>query len=399
MADDLNVQESWEVTDGDSQDMLGWTATLSHDSAAQLTMEPSVKKTKKKKKKKGCYSELAVVLEPEAVAEVEAVPELEAIPEPEPDAIPAEESILAEEPAPEFEATPEPDAVPAKESIVADEPAHECEIPPDPEEPEPRMYTSEPAIEKPKTPVAHGVGEPFYSAQGIDTPSPIYLNFNAQHRLMVFLQQKLEEMCFAFCQHRMPQTLLDNGWDCPESAELQNWVVALKEELPSTLRPKGRRALINSMSKIRDSAVSRTRINNFQLEELLSDALKLAMLLEQDQSVNTIKRIREDMEATYRYLDEERKQLEKSCNFKLGQITAARAKLDDLERATKAAFDKSLLTRHNKARSMVLESIQNAEALEHKLDPEDRSVTMSSLDLVNDLENSLTLDEDGGRLF
>jgi hypothetical protein len=216
---------------------------------------------------------------------------------------------------------------------------------------------------------------------------------------MVFLQQKLEEMCFAFCQHRMPQTLLDNGWDCPESAELQNWVTALKKELPSTLRPKGRRALINSMSKIRDCAVSRTRINNFQLEELLSDALKLAMLLEQDQYVNTIKRIREDIEATHGYLDEERKQLEKSCNFKLGQITAARAKLDDLERATKAAFDKSLLTRHNKARSMVLESIQNAEALEHKLDPEDRSVTMSSMDLVNDLENSLTLDEDGGKLF
>lgn len=48
---------------------------------------------------------------------------------------------------------------------------------------------------------------------------------------------------------------------------------------------------------------------------------------------------------------------------------------------------------------MTLQSIQNVEALEQRLDPEDRSVTMSSLDLVSDLENSLMLDEDGGRPF
>ncbi|KAJ4127979.1 hypothetical protein NW768_008262 [Fusarium equiseti] len=368
MADDLNVQESREVTDGDNQDTLGWTAALCQNSAAQPAMEVSVKKTKKKKKKKACDPELGVVLEPKTVLELEVIPE--------------------------------PEAIPADESVPAEEPTPVCETPPPAvEEPEPWIYTPEPNIEKPQTPVGHGVEQPFCSGQGIDTPSPIYLNFNAQHKLMVFLQQKLEEMCFTFCQHRMPQTLLDNGWDCPESAELQTWVGALKTKLPSTIRLKERRALISSISKIRDCAVSRNRINNFQLEELLSDALKLATLLEQDQYAKTIQRVQEDIADTHGYLDEERKQLEKSYNLKLGEITAARAKLDDLERATKAAFDKSLLTRHNKARSMVFQSVQNAEALEHKLDPEDRSVTMSSLDLVNDLENSLTLDEDGRRFF
>ncbi|RBR25655.1 uncharacterized protein FIESC28_01618 [Fusarium coffeatum] len=368
MADESSVQHPWELPDGNNQDMPGSTADVSQNSAAQPATTVSVKKNKKKKKMKAYDTEF--------------------------------ESFLESLATPEPEVIPEPEAIPSEEPIPAEEDAPLCEIPPPAlEEPEPWVYTPQSVIEKPHTPVDHGVGQPSRFRQGIDTPTPIYLNFNAQHRLMVFLQQKLEEMCFAFCQRRMPQTLLDNGWDCPESAELQNWVMALKKELPSAVRLKERKALTSSMSRIRDCAVSRTRINNVELEELLSDALKLAILLEQDQYVKAIQRVQQDISDTYRYLDEERKQLEKSCNFKLGEITAARAKLDDLERATKAAFDKSLLNRHNKARSMVLQSVQNAEALDHKLDPEDRSVTMSSLDLVNDLENSLTIDEDGGRLL
>lgn len=365
---DLNVQEPWEVTEGDNQDMPGWTATLSQNSAAQPTMEVSVKKIKKKKKKKACDPELAAILEPEAIT--------------------IEEPMPAEEP------------MPSEEPMPAEEPTPVCETPPPAlEEPEPWIYTQEPVIEKPPTPVDHGVRQPFCSGQGIDTPNPIYLTFNAQHRLIVFLQQKLEEMCFAFCQHRMPQTLLDNGWDCPESAELQRWMAALKNELPSTIRIKERRALTSSMSKIRDCAVSRTRINNIELEELLSDALKLAMLLEQDQYVKTIQRLQQDAANTHRYLEEETKKIQKSFDLKLSEIAAVRAKLDGMEKATKTALDKSLLTRQKKAREMILQSIQNIEGLEQRLDPENRSVTMSSLDLVNDLENSLMLDEDGGRLF
>jgi hypothetical protein len=225
----------------------------------------------------------------------------------------------------------------------------------------------------------------------------VYLPFSAQHRLMVFLQQKLEEMCFSFSQKHLPNLLRNRDWNCPEAAELHNWMRTLSVELSYTdhtwVVEKSR--LLDSVGQIRKFAVTRTRINSIHMEKLMVDALELATLLEEERTVKIIERLCKDMVSTSHSFGAETEQVRKKFDSKLKQIEATRTKLDELENATKAALEKTLLSRQNKARSKVMQSIQRAEAIDQMMDSVDQSVTMSSLDLVNDLENSLMVDDDG----
>lgn len=225
------------------------------------------------------------------------------------------------------------------------------------------------------------------------TPSPLYLPFSAQYRLMVHLQHKLEAICFSFGQKHMPEKLQDEGWDCPEAVELNVWTNKFRFASPFRERvPKKHRiALLNQVSNIRNYAVSRTRIDSAELEKVLDSAAKLAMYLGEDRSL--FEKLREEVVNTNSWLGEETDQLQKRLDAKLDVIAAARAKVDALEEITRAAFDKGLLKRQNAAHTKVLMAIERAEA-DQPADVTDRSVAPSSLDWVNGLENSLMLGED-----
>ncbi|KAF5667183.1 hypothetical protein FHETE_5886 [Fusarium heterosporum] len=228
------------------------------------------------------------------------------------------------------------------------------------------------------------------------SPKPLCLPFSAQHRLMVYFQHSLEAMCFAFGQRHMPEILQEQGWDCPEAVELQVWTKELR--FADCFRDRGlegakRIILLSSVAKIRDYAVSRTRLDSEELEKILTAAREMVAIVGEEQDISTTEKLCEDVVDTNRWLEEEKDQLTNKLGTKLGMLAAARAKVDALEETTRAAFDRGLQKRQSAAHTKVLIAIEKAEA-DKLADVPDRSVAPSSLDWVNGLEASLMLGEE-----
>ncbi|KAM0354871.1 hypothetical protein ACHAPU_000707 [Fusarium lateritium] len=335
-------------------------------------------------------------------AEIEPTPE-EPVPEE-----PAPEEPVPKEPAPEEPAPEEPvPEEPAPEEPAPEEPAPEEPAPeePAPEEPVPEEPVAEEAVtfeEDLSDYYARLLKKTFRDAvrstpcEPKSAPEPLCLPFSAQHKLLVYLQQNLEAMCFAFGQKHSPEALQRQGWDCPEAVELQVWTnELLYARCFVDLVPKAskRTRLLNSVATIRDYAVSRTRLDAVELEKVLAAAQEMARLIGEAKDTSATEKLCEEIISTNRWLEEEKDQLKNRLDAKLRVFEAARAKVDLLEETTRAAFDRGLLKRQNAAHMKVLFAIGKAET-DQSADIPDRSVAPSSLDWVNGLENSLMLGEE-----
>ncbi|KAL3595592.1 hypothetical protein FPOAC2_09938 [Fusarium poae] len=351
MTEASRVEEFWRSMRDDNNG----TPVAAADLTCLLEDEPkpSVKKVKKIYKKKKKFVEPVVVEEVKPSIESDPIIEAEEIPH-EPTLTECDTPTQAD---PEPEAVEEPTCNDAQHTRVADDTNEEAEDP------------------KPL----------------------VYLPFSAQHRLIVFLQHKLEEMCYSYSERHLPQLLHDRGWDCPEALELHRWLRTLSVELPYVGQDWvfNHSILFDSVAQIRNFAVTRSKIDSAQMEKLMTDAFELATILNEEKTIKVILRLRQDMVHTSKYLGSETEQIKQTFDRKLGEIEAARTKLNELENATKTALKKSLMGRQEHARSKIMQSIQKAEAIDQIPDSGNRSGAMSSLDLVNDLENSLMLDDEG----
>ncbi|KAH7245519.1 hypothetical protein BKA59DRAFT_544769 [Fusarium tricinctum] len=338
----------------------------------ETTAKVLSKKMKKKKKDKGAvqveeYTSTRISQLDDLNNVETSVPASHMMPEPEPAMEPADEPAM--EPVSVEEAVPEEEAVPQEQ--------HHFE--------HGYGYTIRQNDEAAESTIN---GEPD------TTPSPLYLPFSAQHRLMIHLQHKLEALCFSFGQQHIPEKLRAEGWDCPEAVELNVWTAEFRfnryfrERLPQLAQHN---TLLDSITNIRNYAVSRTRIDTAELKNVLASAVQLAIVLGEEGSV--FEKLREDVINTNNWLGEETEQLQNTLDAKLTVIAAARAKVDALEEGTRAAFDKRLLKRQNAAHAKVLMAIERADA-DQPSEVTDRSVAPSSLDWVNGLENSLMLGDD-----
>ncbi|KAH6954693.1 hypothetical protein DER45DRAFT_570892 [Fusarium avenaceum] len=337
----------------------------------------SIKKSKKKKKVKGAlrgedYTRISELGDLNGIET--PLPRIDMILEPGEEPLPQVVAVPEEETLPKSEVIPEPVSVPEGEAVTQEQQHLE--------------YGHDDSMRQ-----NDEIAESTVTGEEEVTPSPLYLPFSAQHRLMVHLQHKLEAICFSFGQKHMPEKLRTEGWDCPEAVELNVWTNEFREARPFKERvPKRRRsALLDQVANIRNYAVSRTRIDFAELRNALSAAVHLAILLGEDWSM--FGKLREEVVSTNKWLAEEKEQLQKRLDAKLGVIAAARAKVDTLEEVTRAAFDKGLLKRQNMAHAKILMAIEKVEA-DQLVEVTDCSVTPSSLDWVNGLENSLMLGDD-----
>ncbi|KAF5675087.1 hypothetical protein FCIRC_7560 [Fusarium circinatum] len=224
----------------------------------------------------------------------------------------------------------------------------------------------------------------------------IYLPFSAQHKLMVHLQERLEAMCFSFAQRVLPHALEARGWDCPEMVQLHLWMkdLAFKQYVEGkVLEMELRAQLLNSVTEIRRCAVNRRRIDTTVLEALLSSALELANILDEEHSVNELEQLRNSVIQTTHHLAEQTQKLQTKYETKLQEITAARAKLDAMEEKTKAALSRRLEQSRFMANGRIIMLVREAECLTPKVALPGGS-TRSCLDWMNDLESSLALGEE-----
>lgn len=116
-------------------------------------------------------------------------------------------------------------------------------------------------------------------------PQPfICLDRAIQHRILTHVQQLLEYACFNFARRTMPEVLEKHHWDCPEAAELNQWVPELRKrqtELFGVLGdiPRPYDKLICSLAELRHTAVHRISVSAQRLKRFLLDAEKLSALM------------------------------------------------------------------------------------------------------------------------
>ncbi|KAF5639458.1 uncharacterized protein FTJAE_4796 [Fusarium tjaetaba] len=223
----------------------------------------------------------------------------------------------------------------------------------------------------------------------------IYLPFSAQHKLMMHLQERLETMCFSFAQRALPHALESRGWDCPEMVQLHLWMKDpvfqhyMEQNVPDMER---RHKMTSFVIEIRRCAVNRKQIDTTVLEALISSALELAKVLEEQGSVNELEQLRDSVLQTTDRLAEETQILQNRCEAKLQEITAARARLDAMEEKAKAALSRKLEQSRSMANGRIIMFVREAECATPKVALPGGSA--SCLDWMNDLESSLALGED-----
>ncbi|KAF5599112.1 hypothetical protein FPCIR_2508 [Fusarium pseudocircinatum] len=255
----------------------------------------------------------------------------------------------------------------------------------------------EPLAESPPPEHINGATETDMSPPVPEAQELIYLPFSAQHKFMMHLQERLEIMCFSFAQRVLPHALETRGWDCPEMVQLHLWMKDLsfqqyvEDKVPGT---KERDQLQSSIIEIRRCAAKRKRIDTTMLEALLSSALELANLLEEEHSVNELEQLRDSVIQTTHRLAEETQVMQARYESKLQEITAARARLDVMEEKTKALLSRRLEKSRSTANDRIIMLVREAECSTPKVALPGGSTARSCLDWMNDLESSLALGED-----
>ncbi|GKU16908.1 unnamed protein product [Fusarium langsethiae] len=162
---------------------------------------------------------------------------------------------------------------------------------------------------------------------------PVYLPFPAEHMLMERLQKNLELACYQFGLRALPTVMQQQGWDCPESVELSEWVKLVGREEGVVWEGSGKPTenLLLSIAAIRHAAVHRLRTNSTGLEQFLADAERLAMVLGDDTFTQAISQLRLNTHATLTELIQKKQSTQLQLEKAQEEIARQRAELDQKE--------------------------------------------------------------------
>ncbi|KAK1598182.1 ubiquinol-cytochrome-c reductase cytochrome c1 [Colletotrichum navitas] len=203
--------------------------------------------------------------------------------------------------------------------------------------------------------------------------NPACLPYKAQHTLLVRTQAILENACFKYAVHNMPQVLRSRQWVVPECAELHVWVRILKYE--AEVRFKGEaiphphrswNSFFRSIANLRHKAVHREQLAGSDIESYLRDAHNFAGLLRDDEGAETLARFREETRECLETFEFCKKNISRSFQEKMDEISTCRAELDILERQAKQDFLQEDMTIHAKLGSDLKEAVANAEVAQTK---------------------------------
>lgn len=173
----------------------------------------------------------------------------------------------------------------------------------------------------------------------VSVPSlyPVYLPLHTQHRLLVKVQAILEDACYAFGHKMMEDILQKEGWDCPESVELNIWARVFRcnedkfdaEKLLELGKPFPE--LLDSIAQLRHTAVHRVRVSANKVQQFIMEAEFLTNILHNNTCARTLSRLRREAQQVIDELGSNKDLLESILKEKLQEIDAQRRELDRLE--------------------------------------------------------------------
>lgn len=167
---------------------------------------------------------------------------------------------------------------------------------------------------------------------------PVYLPYKTQHQVLTKVQSILEESCFTFAATLLPKALSAKGWECPEAAELTQWIQLLQpceaEIVASAISKRPGRSwqeVLIATSKIRHSAVHRLRTSARGIQNMIGDALILTTMLRDTTRTTLLEQISQELESSIKEVEGRLVLLEKNLSEDLDLLTKRRAELDRLQ--------------------------------------------------------------------
>jgi hypothetical protein len=154
---------------------------------------------------------------------------------------------------------------------------------------------------------------------------------------LIKVQAILEKACYTFGQKTMGEILHKEGWDCPESVELNRWheIFLLNQDkfAVKDIEELGKpfAELLDSISQLRHTAVHRLRVSATTTEQFMIDCESLANLLHDKTCAKTLSRLRREMQRTTEELKRNKDLLESRLADTLEKIAVQRAELERLE--------------------------------------------------------------------
>lgn len=151
------------------------------------------------------------------------------------------------------------------------------------------------------------------------------------------VQAILEDACYAFGYKMMADLVQKEGWDCPESVELNIWAGVFRhnedkfdtEKLLDLGMPFPE--LLDSIAQLRHTAVHRVRVSANKVHQFIIEAESLANILHNNTCAQTLSRLRREAKQVIDELGRNKDLLESMLQEKLQEIDARRRELDSLE--------------------------------------------------------------------
>lgn len=161
--------------------------------------------------------------------------------------------------------------------------------------------------------------------------------FITGHKIIVEVQEILEQACFDFANHTMPEVLSTHGWDCAAAVELNIWVKVFRKRSKSFPKFASTNGQVNStfyksLCDIRHTAVHRLPVTAAGIEKCLRDGELLATILDDEAAAGRLSTMRCELQRVTAELDDHKCMLEAKLTRTLERIAAERAELERQER-------------------------------------------------------------------
>lgn len=168
--------------------------------------------------------------------------------------------------------------------------------------------------------------------------TPVSFPFEAQPRVLLRVQQFLEETCFRFMERWLPFTFAQHKWTCAAAIELTQSLRIIKTNLdilPADCMDAPKQILFMEIAphvaQLRHAAVHRLHLNHDEYLQQINCAHKLVVLLHDSEKLSIFQALYSQVDALTKKLEYETKTVKQNADCILSQLSQQREKLAQKE--------------------------------------------------------------------
>lgn len=189
--------------------------------------------------------------------------------------------------------------------------------------------------------------------------------------MLNFVQRLLEDCCYDFTAHWIPNLLTEKFWDCAQAVELGQWVQLLpqqfakiQEDATTAQAAQALRTTLEATVRIRHAAVHRLPTNAHEVGRMIVKALDLTRALKDVSRTVKLEVLKQHLSATIKDLELHKNSLESDLDLQLSSINTQRKELDVKEEETKSATLRQDKVETDRISAMIQKSIEHIDAVD-----------------------------------